>query len=278
MQTDVETVSPKMGLVDLERQFLMLGMSGFPVIEQGKLVGIVSRSDVVRLLSVEQTTAEQLSDFYRTFEDSARARSAAAESTAVGATVGARAVGLTVRDAMIRGVVSVDGDQPLSEVARLMLDGHIHRLPVLRDGQLIGLVSTLDIVRLFAEGRIVEAQPDDASGLRLLGPNSTAGDRLAEIRATLEERLDRLIHRTAAIEKDLRAARHPDSEERATERENDEVLERLGASERRHLAQIRAALARIEAGTYDTCERCGNRVGQGRQAALPETTRCRACA
>ena len=71
--------------------------------------------------------------------------------------------------------------------------------------------------------------------------------------------------------------RNPDSEDRASERENDEVLERLAGSERRHIAQIRAALARLEAGTYDVCEQCGKAVGAGRQAALPEATLCRAC-
>ena len=70
----------------------------------------------------------------------------------------------------------------------------------------------------------------------------------------------------------------PDSGERATERQNDEVLERIGESERMHVAQVRRALARIEAGTYEACERCGEPVGQARQAALPEATRCRACA
>ena len=35
MQTDVETVLPTMALVDLERQFLIRGLNGFPVVEQG---------------------------------------------------------------------------------------------------------------------------------------------------------------------------------------------------------------------------------------------------
>jgi len=276
MKTDVESVSPAMGLVDLERKFLMLGMSGFPVIEEGKLVGIVSRSDVVRMLSVERATEEQLSDFYRAFEDPAHARSEALETAAVAARVGERAAALTVRDAMIHRVVSVDRDQPLSEVARLMVDGHIHRLPVIEDGKLIGLVTTLDIVGLIARGRLVEAQPDGVAE-PLIGPGVDETERQREIRATLERSLERLMHRTGAIEGDLRAAHDPDSEERAVERENDPVLERLGASERRQVAQIRRALARIDGGEYAACEVCGGPVGRARQAALPEATRCLAC-
>ena len=278
MQRDVETVSPKMGLVDLERKFLTSGRNAFPVIEDGKLIGIVSRADIVRLLSIERSTEEQRSDFYRSIENPTRARSDEAEVAAINAAVGERAAGRHVRDAMTHQVVSVDVDQPLTEVARLLLDGHIHRLPVVEEGRLKGIVTTLDIVRLFAQGQLIQAPPDDAAAEHLLGPGTSPGDRLAKTGAALEARLDKLLARTAAIEKDLRSAVHPDSEERATERQNDEVLERLGDSERTQVVQVRRALARIEAGSYEACEQCGNPVGQARQAALPEATRCRACA
>lgn len=277
MQAKVESVPPGMSLVDLERRFLALGLTGFPVVEDGKLVGIVSRSDVVRALSVERSTEEQLADFYRAFEDPAHARSAAAEAAAAEARVGERAGKLAVRDVMIRRVITVDRDQPLSEVARLMLDGHIHRLPVAEEGQLLGLVTTLDIVSLFAGGRLVEAKPEDAPPERLLGRGTTAVEHLQSVRKKLETRLDRLVARTAAIEKDLRALSNPDSQERVTERENDQVLERLADSERRHMAQVRRALARIASGDYDKCEKCGEAVGENRQAALPEATRCIGC-
>ena len=277
MQTEVESVSPDMGLVDLERRFVMLGLNGFPVVEKDKLIGIVSRSDVVRILAVERATAEQQSDFYRSFEDPARARSSAAEASAIAAQVGERAGSLTVRDAMVRRVISVDRNRPLAEVAQLMLDGHIHRLPVLDEDRLVGLVTTIDLVRLFAKGRLVEADADDASGQALLAAGTKPSERLAQIRATLEQRLEALTQRSDAIEKDLRSAHDRDSQERATERENDEVLERLEESERAQLAQIRRALARIESDEYEVCEQCGGPVGQARQAALPGATRCLAC-
>jgi CBS domain-containing protein/RNA polymerase-binding transcription factor DksA len=278
MQTKVETVSPTLALVDLERRFLMSGRQGFPVVERGRLVGIVSRSDLVRMLSVTRSAEEQRSDFYRSFEDPSQPGSAAAESAATGAAVGERLAGLSVRDAMIQRVISVDSDLPLTEVARLMLDAHIHRLPVVDKGQLRGIVTTLDIVRLFARGEFAEVQPGDPGGELLLAPGATQGERLEGIRATLEDRRAKLLDRVGSIQKDLRVGHHPDSQERAIERENDEVLERIEESERRHLAQVESALSRIAAGSYDSCERCGNPVGPERQTALPEATRCRACA
>jgi len=159
MQSEVETVAPGVGLIELERRFMTMGRNGFPVVEDGRLVGIVSRSDVVRVLTIERSHEGQLSDFYRAFEDP----SATGEPDAgdVEARVGKRAEGLQVRDAMIQQVVSVRRDQPLDEVARLMLDAHIHRLPVVDDAdRLVGLVTTLDVVRLLAEGRLVEAKGD----------------------------------------------------------------------------------------------------------------------
>ena len=277
MQADVESVSPKLGLVELDRKFLMLGVGGFPVVDQGKLVGIVSRSDIVRMLAVEQVTEEQLSDFYRSFDGAARPAGGPDERSVVGSRVGERMARLTVGDAMIRRVISVERDAPISEIARLLLDGHIHRLPVVDDGRLVGLVTTLDLVRLLADGRIVPAQPDETATALAPTAGRAPGGGDDERRASLERRLERLVARTRAIEDDLRQKRDPDSEERAVERENDEVLERLQESERRHIAQIRRALERIEAGKHDSCERCGQPVGRARQAAMPEATRCLAC-
>lgn len=278
MQTKVESVSPKMGLIDLERKLLSSGRGGFPVLEGGKLVGIVSRSDILRVLSIERSTAEQHADFYRTFEDSRRPESGETEAAARAALVGERAGRLTVADAMIRQVITVDPGQPLSELATMMLGAHIHRLPVVDEGRLVGLVTTLDIVRLVAEGRLAPARDEDAPPVALLATRVASGDPLDEARQVLEERLAKLVSRLTAIEKDLRSARDKDSGERAVERENDEVLERLAATEERQVAGIRLALARMEAGKYRVCAQCGKPVGLARQDALPAATRCLACA
>jgi RNA polymerase-binding transcription factor DksA len=47
---------------------------------------------------------------------------------------------------------------------------------------------------------------------------------------------------------------------------------------RHHVAEVDAALARVEAGTYGTCERCGAPIGEARLEALPATRTCIACA
>jgi predicted transcriptional regulator len=65
MRRCVQTVTPSMSLPELERAFLRAGVWGFPVVEDDRLVGVVSRSDIVHQLEFEHQTAHQTSDFYR---------------------------------------------------------------------------------------------------------------------------------------------------------------------------------------------------------------------
>lgn len=49
------------------------------------------------------------------------------------------------------------------------------------------------------------------------------------------------------------------------------------ADSARELAEIDAALARIDAGAYGSCERCGGAIGRSRLRALPEVRFCATC-
>lgn len=69
-----------------------------------------------------------------------------------------------------------------------------------------------------------------------------------------------------------------DWDDSATEREGDEVLERLGSSGQAEIARIRAALRRLDAGEYGLCLRCGEAIPEGRLALLPDAALCARCA
>ena len=56
------------------------------------------------------------------------------------------------------------------------------------------------------------------------------------------------------------------------------VLEGMGQSGLREIEKIRAALARIEDGSYGTCVRCGADISAERLDILPATPFCRSCA
>lgn len=101
---------------------------------------------------------------------------------------------------------------------------------------------------------------------------------VAAVRAGLEHRLGVLLRRVERISGDLRKPGDRDWQERATELENDDVLEELDDASRAEAAAIRTALRRIDAGTYGECARCGNAISEARLTALPSATMCVACA
>ena len=101
---------------------------------------------------------------------------------------------------------------------------------------------------------------------------------LAAIRDRLQQRRALLTKRAGKIESDLRRPQNPDWDERATETENDEVLETLDSSTLEEVKQIKEALARVDSGTYGVCIRCGLPVGDERLEAVPHTATCINCA
>lgn len=98
------------------------------------------------------------------------------------------------------------------------------------------------------------------------------------LRSSLQQKVDQLQQRLGKIERNLRQTPEPDSQERALDRENDEVLERLDSSSRDELRLLQAAIARIDAGTYGVCVTCGNQIAHQRLEALPHTQTCINCA
>ena len=69
-----------------------------------------------------------------------------------------------------------------------------------------------------------------------------------------------------------------DVEERATEREGDEVLESLGSSGLAEIRKIVAALKRVEDGSFGICVACGEPISEERLDVVPHAARCRDCA
>ena len=101
---------------------------------------------------------------------------------------------------------------------------------------------------------------------------------IAAQKQALEARRSELAGHLSHIERDLDEMPPKDWEDRASERQGDEVLEALGQAELNELIRIDAALARIEAGTYGTCLSCGEAISDARLALLPDAPLCKTCA
>jgi RNA polymerase-binding transcription factor DksA len=98
------------------------------------------------------------------------------------------------------------------------------------------------------------------------------------LKAELEQRLAALQARLSNIKRDVTQSHSGDSAEQAQERENDEVVDAIGNETAQSIRDLQAALARIDAGTYGLCGRCGEKISEGRLAAIPEATVCVNCA
>jgi RNA polymerase-binding transcription factor DksA len=101
---------------------------------------------------------------------------------------------------------------------------------------------------------------------------------LRTIKKQLEDRLKELGAKVEDIEEDLRTPRSSSWEDRATEIEGDEVLDALEESAIAEIGEIRAALRRIDEGSYEICARCGEKINEKRLEALPYATECIKCA
>ncbi len=101
---------------------------------------------------------------------------------------------------------------------------------------------------------------------------------IARYKTILTERKRELDTRLHKIEEDFEQPRNPDDDDRAVERNNDEVLEELGEAGQTELAAIDAALGRIAAGTFGTCVKCGEPISEERLDVVPHTPFCKTCA
>ena len=99
-----------------------------------------------------------------------------------------------------------------------------------------------------------------------------------DIAKELKTRLSELTGRLAEIDSELRKPLSADSEERATDLENQDALEGIKSSEIQEVHQIQGALRRIAEGTYGVCVQCGADIDPKRPEALPIATRCISCA
>ena len=99
-----------------------------------------------------------------------------------------------------------------------------------------------------------------------------------DLARNLKAKLAELIGRAEFIEDDLRHPLDADSEEQATDLADDEALTGIDEVLRQEISDIRAALVRIDNGTYGTCAKCGGKISKSRLEALPTAALCIECA
>ena len=136
MTTDVATIGPDVLLKDAAIELVRRRISGMPVVDaDGAVVGVLSETDILAKEGGEQKNA----GFLRWLVDPADPW------------IEARFDAVIVSDAMSAPARTISPDRPIAEVATLMLDQDVNRLPVVdKEGALVGVVSRADLVRAFA--------------------------------------------------------------------------------------------------------------------------------
>ncbi len=134
MTTDVLTIGPEAEIRDVARIFVERGISGLPVCGvQREVLGVVSEGDI--LFKEQGPNLSDQSVFSRL---GGKATKNAEKALAV-----------KVQEAMSSPAITVSRLSSVAEAARLMSEHGINRLPVVTDGELVGIVTRTDLVRAF---------------------------------------------------------------------------------------------------------------------------------
>ncbi|MDX1377040.1 MAG: CBS domain-containing protein [Burkholderiales bacterium] len=154
MTTQVITVSPDQTVSDIARLFVTHRISAVPVVDPaGQVVGIVSEGDLID--RADAGTRHRMSWWLEFLAGSERQAQAYL-----------RAHGKRARDVMTRDVVSVDEKAPLAEIAALLEKRRIKRVPVLRGGKLVGIVSRANLLHGLVAQQAAPAGSASARELR----------------------------------------------------------------------------------------------------------------
>ncbi len=146
MSHPVISVTPDVPVHDVLAMFKKEHIRRAPVMKDGKLAGIVSERD---LLNASPSPVTSLSVWEMNYLISK----------------------VTVKQVMIKKVKTIDIDTPIEEAARLMADSKFGGMPVVRSGQVVGMITETDLFKAFlelmgarAKGIRVTAEIEDTPG------------------------------------------------------------------------------------------------------------------
>ena len=117
MTSKVCTIRPQNSVQEIAQLLYQQRISGAPVVDdEDSIIGIVTEADIISKVNRE---------------------------------------GLSVGDIMSHEVIAVDEETPVNEIAALLTERKIKRVPVVCNGKLIGIVSRADIVHAVAQGHLI---------------------------------------------------------------------------------------------------------------------------
>jgi acetoin utilization protein AcuB len=164
MTPNPKTTSPDVPIAEALERMRQDKVHRYPVVDKkGKMVGIVSMADLLYAAPSSVTSLNVWEVTYLLNQ-------------------------IKIKETMTRDVITVDESCPIEEAARLMRDRQIGGLPVMRGGELVGIITESDLFKVFLE--LVMAQE---GGVRLTVLAPYFKGSMAQISAAITER-GGLIH------------------------------------------------------------------------------------
>jgi CBS domain-containing protein len=116
----VVTVSPETTVRELERRFVQHDFNGFPVVDAGVLVGVVTKFDILKaFVFTPQSVVPRYDEL--------------SERTAA--------------EIMTREIMTFSPEAPLTRVLQTLIDLRVKSFPVVDNGKLVGIIAREDVVR-----------------------------------------------------------------------------------------------------------------------------------
>ncbi|HKL75515.1 MAG TPA: CBS domain-containing protein [Halanaerobiales bacterium] len=142
MSKDVQTLAPDTSVEEAAKILSETGISGLPVVKDGKLVGIVSESDLI-VKDKKLHFPDYINviggiiylESYKKFREEFK-----------------KFIAVEVKDLMTEKVITISPEATVEDAATLMSDKDVNRLPVVEGDKLVGIVTRGDIVKDLARG------------------------------------------------------------------------------------------------------------------------------
>lgn len=138
MEKNVVTIKEDESVEEVARLLIEKGISGVPVVdEKDNLKGIISDGDLIyRDKQIRIPAVVQILDSTIFVESLKKFQEELKKITAY-----------KVRDMMTTKVITVDVNTPIEEIATLMIEKRINRVPVIEDGRVVGIITRQNVLK-----------------------------------------------------------------------------------------------------------------------------------
>ena len=181
MTENVITIGPEASIKDVAKILVSNGISGLPVCDfAGRVLGVISEGDIL----------------YKEHDPKEGHLSGPLGWIVDGVPTSAnddKAKALTARKAMTSPAITIAPWESAAAAAQIMCERHVNRLPVVKDEQLVGIVTRADLVRAFirTDAEIESELKDDVLERTMWIDGGEVVSAVHEGRAVLSGRLDR---------------------------------------------------------------------------------------